>query len=269
MLWYHVVFLALIQGLTEFLPISSSAHLILPSQVLSWPDQGLAFDVAVHVGTLIAVVGYFWRDIYLILKDWIAALLGASATANSRLGWWVILATIPAVLVGLCFDGYIEAHFRSIEVIAYTTIGFGVLLWLSDRFFSHAKDLQQLRLPSVLIVGIAQAFALIPGTSRSGVTMTAARFMGFSRDAAARFSFLLSIPIIVAAGSLKSIELVSGQPLLAVDWHSIMWGVVLSAISAYLCIHLFLKWLSQIGFLPFMLYRLALGALLLWLVKVS
>lgn len=269
MLWYHVVFLALIQGLTEFLPISSSAHLILPSQVLNWPDQGLAFDVAVHVGTLIAVVGYFWRDIYGILKDWFAAQMGGQATQNSRLGWWVILATIPAVLVGLCFDGYIEAHLRSIEVIAYTTMGFGVLLWLSDRFFSHAKDTYQLRLPSVLVIGVAQAFALIPGTSRSGVTMTAARFMGFSRDAAARFSFLLSIPIIVAAGSLKSVELLSGQYLYAVDWYSMLWGVVLSAISAYLCIHLFLKWLGQIGFLPFMLYRLALGALLLWLVKVS
>ncbi|CUB04929.1 undecaprenyl-diphosphate phosphatase [Marinomonas fungiae] len=269
MLWYHIVFLALIQGLTEFLPISSSAHLILPSQIVSWPDQGLAFDVAVHVGTLIAVVSYFWRDVYFILKDWSASLLGARATSNSRLGWWVILATIPAVLVGLCFNHFIEANFRSIEVIAYSTIGFGVLLWVSDRFFAHAKDIQQLRLPSVLVIGVAQALALIPGTSRSGVTMTAARFMGFSRDAAARFSFLLSIPIIVAAGSLKSLELLSGQHLLVVDWHSIIWGVVLSALSAYLCIHLFLKWLSQIGFLPFMIYRLALGALLLWLVKVS
>lgn len=269
MLWYHVVLLALVQGLTEFLPISSSAHLILPSQLLGWPDQGLAFDVAVHVGTLIAVVGYFWRDIFAILNDWFAALLGAQATPNSRLGWWVLIATVPAMVVGLCFNRYIEMHLRSIEVIAYATIGFGVLLWVSDRLFSHAKDTHQLKLPSVLVIGMAQAFALIPGTSRSGVTMTAARFMGFSRDAAARFSFLLSIPIIIAAGSLKSIELFSGAHLSAVDWHSMVWGVVLSGISAYLCIHLFLKWLSQIGFLPFMLYRLALGAFLLWLVKVS
>ncbi|SBS35047.1 Undecaprenyl-diphosphatase [Marinomonas aquimarina] len=269
MLWYHVVFLALIQGLTEFLPISSSAHLILPSQVLNWPDQGLAFDVAVHVGTLIAVVGYFWRDIYGIVKDWFAALAGGQSTQNSRLGWWVLIATVPAMVAGLCFNHAIEAHLRSIEVIAYTTIGFGILLWTSDRFFANLKAIHQLNLPSVLVIGIAQAFALIPGTSRSGVTMTAARFMGFSRDAAARFSFLLSIPIIVAAGGLKLIELCSGQQEFAVDWQALLWGVVLSAISAYLCIHLFLKWLSQIGFLPFMLYRLALGALLLWLVKVS
>lgn len=269
MLWYHVVFLALIQGLTEFLPISSSAHLILPSQLLSWPDQGLAFDVAVHVGTLIAVVGYFWRDIYSILKDWLAALLGAQSTSNSRLGWWVILGTIPAVIVGLCFDNFIETHLRSIEVIAYSTIGFGVLLWFSDRFFSNFKEIHQLKLPSVILIGIAQAFALIPGTSRSGVTMTAARFMGFSREASARFSFLLSIPIILAAGSLKTIELCSGQAESVVDWQAMLWGIVLSAISAYLCIHLFLKWLNKIGFMPFMLYRLALGAVLLWLVKVN
>ncbi|RUM51412.1 MAG: undecaprenyl-diphosphatase, partial [Marinomonas sp.] len=157
----------------------------------------------------------------------------------------------------------------SIEVIAYTTIGFGVLLWFSDHFFSQTKVLKNLQLPNVAMIGLAQAFALIPGTSRSGVTMTAARLMGFDRSSAARFSFLLSIPVIVAAGSYKSMELVVSSAPVTVDFSAIFWGVVLSALSAYLCIHLFLKWLNQIGFLPFMLYRLVLGVFLLWLVKMS
>ncbi len=269
MLWYHVVILSVIQGLTEFLPVSSSAHLILPSQLFLWPDQGLVFDVAVHVGTLIAVVGYFWRDIFSILRDWFGSLAGNAKTDNSRLGWWVILATLPAMIAGATLNNYIEANLRSIEVIAYTTIGFGVLLWFSDHFFSQTKVLRNLQLPNVAMIGLAQVFALIPGTSRSGVTMTAARLMGFDRSSAARFSFLLSIPVIVAAGSYKSMELVVSSVPVTVDFSAILWGVVLSALSAYLCIHLFLKWLNQIGFLPFMLYRLVLGVFLLWLVKMS
>ncbi|WP_417505563.1 undecaprenyl-diphosphate phosphatase [Marinomonas gallaica] len=269
MLWYHVIFLALIQGLTEFLPISSSAHLILPSQLLGWPDQGLAFDVAVHVGTLVAVVGYFWRDVSLIIRDTVGGLFTHRHTENSRLGMWVVLATIPAVIVGLLFNSVIEQYLRSIEVIAYTTIGFGVLLWISDRFASHHKQQNDLTWSRVLIIGLAQALALIPGTSRSGITMTAARFLGFSRECSARFSFLLSIPIILAAGSLKTFELLTVESVVPIDYQSLGWGIVLSGISAYLCIHLFLKWLGRIGFLPFMIYRLILGFGLLWLVMVS
>ncbi|WP_067096268.1 undecaprenyl-diphosphate phosphatase [Marinomonas atlantica] len=268
MLWHHVIFLALIQGLTEFLPISSSAHLILPSQLLGWPDQGLAFDVAVHVGTLIAVFSYFWRDIGFIVRDSVKTLFTRRFTENSRLGLWVILATIPAVIVGLLFDSVIEQYLRSIEVIAYTTIGFGVLLWLADRFASNSKHQSDLTWSRVLIIGLAQALALIPGTSRSGVTMTAARFLGFSRECSARFSFLLSIPIIIAAGSLKSFELITEESTVSIDYQSLGWGIVLSGMSAYLCIHLFLKWLSRFGFLPFMIYRLILGFGLLWLVMV-
>lgn len=267
MLWYHIVFLALIQGLTEFLPISSSAHLILPAQVLSWPDQGLAFDVAVHIGTLVAVVGYFRHDIVLIFRAWCTSIIDRQATANSRLAWWVILATIPACLVGGLFGGFIEHHLRSIEVIAYTTIGFGVLLWLSDKYASSKKTEVDFCFKTVLIIGLAQALALIPGTSRSGITMTAARSLGFTRQCSARFSFLLSIPLILAAGSLKLVELVASNAI--VDWNSLMSGVLLSAVSAYLCIYLFLKWINTIGFMPFMLYRLVLGGLLLFIVYQS
>ena len=266
MLWYHIVFLAVIQGLTEFLPISSSAHLILPAQLLNWPDQGLAFDVAVHVGTLMAIVGYFRKDIVQILVAWCVSIRDKRSTRDSRLAWWICLATLPACIAGLLFDDFISTSLRSLEVIAYTTIGFGVLLWLSDRYGASHKAEQDFGLKSVLYIGFAQALALIPGTSRSGITMTAARFLGFSRECAARFSFLLSIPLILAAGGLKSIELVSSD--IAVDWWSILMGVILSAISAYLCIYLFLKWLNRIGFFPFFVYRLILGSVLLMIVYV-
>ncbi|MDE8602037.1 undecaprenyl-diphosphate phosphatase [Marinomonas sp. RSW2] len=266
MLWYQIVFLALIQGLTEFLPISSSAHLILPAQLFNWQDQGLAFDVAVHVGTLVAVVGYFRKDITNIILAWCVSLKDKKATPDSRLAWWICLATVPACIAGLLFDDFISTHLRSMEVIAYTTIGFGVLLWLSDRYGASDKTEQDFGFKSVLYIGFAQALALIPGTSRSGITMTAARFLGFGRESAARFSFLLSIPLILAAGGLKLVELVSSN--VAVDWVSILVGVILSALSAYFCIYLFLKWLNTIGFFPFFVYRLILGFALLLIVYI-
>ncbi|ADZ90402.1 undecaprenyl-diphosphate phosphatase [Marinomonas mediterranea] len=264
MLWYHIVILALIQGLTEFLPISSSAHLILPSQLLGWPDQGLAFDVAVHVGTLVAVVSYFWKDLWKIAQGWLSGIVHRRVDQTSKLGWCIILGTIPAGLCGVLFENFIETHFRTIEVIAYTTIGFGVLLWVSDKFAPTQKGEAQLGYLSGFLIGCAQAIALIPGTSRSGVTMTAARAMGFDRQTAARFSFLLSVPLITAAGGLKLIELIGSN--IAVDWNALVWGVLISAISAYLCIYFFLKWLNSMGFLPFLFYRLVLGAILLVIV---
>ncbi|MGB0944014.1 MAG: undecaprenyl-diphosphate phosphatase [Marinomonas sp.] len=264
MFWYQILFLALIQGLTEFLPISSSAHLILPAQVLNWPDQGLAFDVAVHVGTLIAVVTYFYRDIVQVVGDWFSSLMGKGSTEQSKLGWCLIIGTIPAGLAGLVFNDFIEANLRSVEVIAYATIGFGILLWLADRFGSNEKSEYQLTWRTSLMIGIAQAIALIPGTSRSGITMTAARAFGFNRESSARFSFLLSIPLIVLAGGYKLVQLLTTD--VYVEWGSLVSGVILSALSAYFCIYFFLKWLNTIGFTPFLIYRLILGGVLLALV---
>jgi undecaprenyl-diphosphatase len=264
MFWYQILFLALIQGLTEFLPISSSAHLILPAQVLNWPDQGLAFDVAVHVGTLIAVVTYFYRDIVQVVGDWFSSLMGKGSTEQSKLGWCLIIGTIPAGLAGLVFNDFIEANLRSVEVIAYATIGFGILLWLADRFGSNEKSEYQLTWRTSLMIGIAQAIALIPGTSRSGITMTAARVFGFNRESSARFSFLLSIPLIVLAGGYKLVQLLTTD--VYVEWGSLVSGVILSALSAYFCIYFFLKWLNTIGFTPFLIYRLILGGVLLALV---
>ena len=256
----HAILLALLQGFTEFLPVSSSAHLILLPRLLGWEDQGLAFDVAVHVGTLTAVVLYFRRELVPMARDWLQSLLTRQNTANSRLAWAVLWGTVPVGLAGLIFKGYIEVNLRSELVIAAATIGFGLLLWLADSKGRGQRDEYSLRVSDILIVGVAQAIALIPGTSRSGITMTAGLMLGLSRQAAARFSFLLSIPVITLAGLMLTRDLVNTPGL--VDWEAMVIGVVTSAITAYLCIHYFLKLLERIGMLPFVIYRLALGALL-------
>ena len=257
----HAIFLALIQGLTEFLPISSSAHLILVPHLLGWEDQGLAFDVALHVGTLSAVVLYFRRELVPMAQDWVRSLVTRQNTANSRLAWAVLWGTVPVGLAGLTLKGFIEANLRTELVIAGATIGFGVLLWLADAKGRGQRDEYSLRISDILIIGIAQALALIPGTSRSGATMTAGLMLGLSREAAARFSFLLSIPVIVLAGMLATLDLIKES--VAVDWSAMIIGVMTSAISAYLCIHFFLKLLERIGMMPFVIYRLILGVVLI------
>ncbi|MFW1677988.1 undecaprenyl-diphosphate phosphatase [Pontibacter sp. JAM-7] len=255
----HLVILALLQGLTEFLPISSSAHLILPSQLLGWADQGLAFDVGVHVGTLLAVMVYFRTDLVQLLVAWCRGLTGQSS-AESRLAWWIIIATLPAVLAGVTFNHLIETELRSILVIAATTLIFGALLGVADWCRTERRAMEQLTLKDACIIGLAQAVALIPGTSRSGITITAGLLLGLKRQAAARFSFLLSVPVILGAGLLKTLDLVQApEP----QWSAVLMGTVIAGLSAYACIHLFLSWLDRIGMQPFVIYRMVLGMVLL------
>jgi len=258
---FHIFVLALIQGITEFLPISSSAHLILPQGLLGWPDQGLAFDVAVHVGTLAAVVAYFHKDIVNLLTAWINSSFHKVHTDDSRLAWYVIIATIPAGLAGLAFGGFIEEYMRTTYVIAVTTIGFGLILGWADRpSIQSIENLAQMTLGMVLIIGFAQALALIPGTSRSGITITAALLCGLHRQSAARFSFLLSIPLILLSGGYKTWQLLQ-EPTVA--WFDLALGAIIAGISAFICIHYFLHFINRIGMLPFVIYRLWLGAFLL------
>lgn len=259
--------LGLLQGLTEFLPISSSAHLILLPVLVGWPDQGLAFDVAVHVGTLVAVLAYFRRELLRMVRSCLRALRTGVADADARLAGLIVLGTIPVVLVGLLLDGIASldatgtaALFRGAAVIASTTMGFALLLWWADRTGSRTRDESSLNWRDALLVGAAQVLALIPGTSRSGITITAALALGFERKAAARYAFLLSIPVISAAG-LRSAAAALETPE-ATDWAALSLGAVVSAVSAYLTVHLFLKLMERIGLLPFVLYRLMLGALL-------
>ena len=258
--WFQAFVLALVQGLTEFLPISSSAHLILPSQILGWPDQGLAFDVAVHLGTLSAVVLYYRKDLYAMTAGSLQALAQRKLNADFRLGLLVVLATLPAVVFGFLAEHWIETQLRSAAVIAATTVLFGVLLGVSDVVGKRQHDLVSLGVMAALVIGFAQVLALIPGTSRSGITITAALLLGFHREAAARFSFLLSIPIILGAATLKGRDLVSQS--VPVDWFLMGFGVVVSGVTAYLTIVFFIRLLDRLGMLPFVIYRLLLGAAL-------
>jgi undecaprenyl-diphosphatase len=258
--WYEAIILALLQGLTEFLPISSSAHLVIPSLVLGWSDQGLAFDVAVHVGTLLAVLWYYRADLAVMALSWSRSLAGGPASVDSRLVWYLAAATIPAGVLGLLGRDFVESELRSIGVIATTTLVFGVLLGIADRYRGGARDAVSLSLITAILIGLAQAVALVPGVSRSGITITAGLFLGLGRQASARFSFLLSIPIIASAGALKSWDLYSSDAV--IDWLMLGTGVLISGLTAYLCIAVFIRLLDRVGMMPFVYYRLLLALVL-------
>ena len=186
----QILTLAIVQGLTEFLPISSSGHLILAPHLFGFADQGLAFDVAVHLGSLIAVIGYFWKDIWSIAGAWFASLVpGGQATHHSRLGWAVIVGTIPVVIAGLLLKSLVEGELRAPWVIGSTTVVFGLLLGWVDLRAGRRRDIDSVSLADALIIGASQILALVPGTSRSGITMTAGLWLGLNRAAASRFSF--------------------------------------------------------------------------------
>ncbi len=253
----QIVLLAMVQGITEFLPISSSAHLILLPQMLGWPDQGLVFDVAVHFGSLIAVVFYFRSEVRRMLVAWTRSLAGAPGDRDSLLAWWVIIGTLPAMFVGFLLQGPIEVYLRSPWVVALASIGFGLLLWFADAKALRQRDEYQLRLKDVLLIGGFQVLALIPGTSRSGITITMGLMLGLTRQAAARFSFLLAMPVIFASGALETHRMFT--EVSPIGWGDLLLGVVLSAISAGFCIHYFLRLVERLGMLPFVIYRVLLG----------
>lgn len=258
----QIIILSLVQGLTEFLPISSSAHLILAPYVFGYSDQGLAFDIAVHLGSLGAVMLYFRKEIRIILRG-LFSPNNPELKAECHLGWNVFIATIPIIFVGLLFEQHVATDLRSPFVIAITTVGFGLLLLAVDINATRTRDEFSLTWVDALIIGLFQSFAIIPGTSRSGITMTAGLLLGLTRQAATRFSFLLSIPTILMSGALVTLELVISNA--KVEWGDLVAGVVLSFLAAYLCIHLFLQFIEKIGMLPFVLYRLVLGVFLFWM----
>ncbi len=257
----QVVILALIQGVTEFLPVSSSAHLILPSQLLGWEDQGLAFDVAVHFGTLLAVLTYFRRDIVSLVRGWLHSVSGYRQSPDGRLAWALLLATVPAAAAGFVLEDYIEANLRSITVIGVTTAVFGILLQYADWNGHKRHVLADTTWGGFLLIGLAQVLALVPGTSRSGITITAGLFLGLRREEAARFSFLLAIPLIAGAGLFKTLELVATGS--TAELGAALLGAAIAALSAFACIHLFLRFVNRVGMLPFTVYRLLLAAVLL------
>lgn len=261
----QIIVLALIQGLTEFLPVSSSAHLILGSKAFGWPDQGLIFDVATHLGTLVAVFIYFRQDLLDMLKAWLGPVLSQSDRQHRAMAVYLAVASVPALLAGLLAHDAVEYYLRDVRIIAWMTIGFGLLLWVVDARCSRERSLDRITLPGALLIGLAQAFALIPGVSRSGVTITAGRFLGFSPEAAARFSFLLAIPIIGAAGGYGALRVLGGDT--SIDWTQFALAMAFSAIAGWICIAAFLALLKRVGLVPFVIYRLILGLVLLWIIR--
>ena len=257
----QIIVLSLIQGLTEFLPVSSSAHLILGSKVFGWPDQGLVFDVATHLGTLLAVLVYFRKDLWKMVSPWLGSDEGDEG--SRKLGLILIIASIPAIVAGGLLNGWVEAVLRDTRVIAFSTIGFGLLLWWADARFDHRKYMQDMNMKSGIMIGLAQILALVPGTSRSGITITMGRMLGFNADSAARFSFLLSIPVIAVAGGYGVVRMFLHDA--PIDWFQFSLAIVLSALAGWVCIAAFLALLQRVGLVPFVVYRLALGVVLLWI----
>lgn len=258
----HILVLSIIQGATEFLPISSSGHLILVPFFTGWADQGLAIDVAAHIGTLLAVLVYFWRDVWRMAVG-VRQLLRGRLDAGGRLMLFLLAATVPALACGLLVDRYFSESLRNPLVVAWTLIGFGVVLYLADRIGMTVNQIKHMNLAQALVIGFAQVLAFIPGTSRSGITMTAARLLGYERGEAARFSFLLSIPAIAAAGLWKGRELIAQSD--AATLQSAALTLVFSAIAGFVAIAVIMAWLRRAGFTPFVVYRLLLGGFILWM----
>ncbi len=256
----QILVLAIVQGLTEFLPVSSSGHLILIPAFTGWEDQGIVTDVMVHMGSLLAVLVYFWRDVKNISGGAVDVVRGR-VTPHSRMATYIGLATIPALGFGaiLRFSG-ISEQIRGVEVVAYGAIFFGLLMYVADRFGSRAKKMEDMTLSPALIIGLAQAVALIPGTSRSGITMTAARFLGFERGEAARFSFLLGIPAILAAGLFTALEAFQQGNGIPAD---ALWAAFFTFFAALAAIAALMALVRRTTFLVFVIYRVALGLLLL------
>ncbi len=262
---WQAILLALVQGVTEFLPISSSAHLILVPHVFGWPDQGLPFDIAVNTGTLLAVVVYFRHDLVRLARAGLASVgLGRIAGAadvepgETKLAWAIVVGTIPVGICGLAFYDWIATAGRDPLIIAAASIGFGLLLWWADRLSGRERDLSRLTWRDVAVMGAFQALALIPGTSRSGITITAGLLLGFRRPEAARFSFLLAVPVGFLAAAKDLWDIVQAPP----PSQDLLWmavSLVVAAVSAYLVIGWLLDWLQRQNMTPFVVYRVALG----------
>ena len=258
----QIIILAIVQGLTEFLPISSSGHLVLVPYLFEWTDQGLAFDVAVHFGSLVAVCIFFRKDIASLISGGVQVLGGNVKTPESRMALAIALGTVPAALAGLLFASWIEQNLRDPAVIVYTLAGYGILMAIADRYGRRERNISDVGYKDAFVIGCAQALALVPGTSRSGVTITAARMLGFERQDAARFSFLLSAPVILLAAGYKFVEMITND--VDVAWGQLGLGALVSCIVAYISIEFFMRVVTRIGLAPFAVYRLILAVIILY-----
>ncbi|WP_354644853.1 undecaprenyl-diphosphate phosphatase [Kitasatospora camelliae] len=265
--WFHAAVLGLIQGLTEFLPISSSAHLRVFPALLGWGDPGAAFTAVTQLGTESAVLIYFRRDISAIVSAWAVSLVKPARRSdpNARMGWFVIVGTLPIGILGAAFQDTIETSLRDLRVIGTTLIVFGLVLAVADRSRAvrNARPISSLTLPHAVTYGMAQALALIPGVSRSGGTISAGLLLGYSREAAARYSFLLAIPAVLASGLLELFKIGEGP---APDWGPTLFATLIAFVVGYAAIAWFLKYISHNSFMPFVVYRVLLGFVIIGLV---
>jgi undecaprenyl-diphosphatase len=253
---FEAVIYGLVQGLGEFLPISSSAHLVLVPWFFGWTDPGLTFDIALHVGTLIAVVAYFWKDWWrLIIKGF-----SERASTEGRMFWYLIIATIPGAIGGFLLEKKAETIFREPLLIAFMLIVMGIVLYTADHYGKKKKEMNSITLPTSLEIGISQILAVIPGVSRSGITMTTGLVTGLTREGAARFSFLLSTPIILGAALVKIPHLISDPSIITGGF---VIGMIVSCVTGFISIGLLLRYIQTRSFLPFVIYRFALGIIIM------
>ena len=262
MSWLQIIILAMVQGLTEFLPISSSGHLILVPNFAGWSDQGLVFDVAVHFGSLAAVAVYFRHDLAGLIRGGVSLLGGSVDSTESRMALGIGLGTVPAAIAGLLFAGWIAEHLRNPMIVVVTLAGYGVLLALADRLGRKQRVIADITVRDALFIGLAQALALIPGTSRSGITISAGLALGLKRQDAARFSFVLSAPVILLATGYQFVLVMLSNE--SVAWGQLGVAASISAIVAYLSIGFFMRFVSKIGLLPFAIYRVLLAGVILY-----
>jgi undecaprenyl-diphosphatase len=266
--WFEAVVLGIVQGLTEFLPISSSAHLRIVSEIFGWGDPGAAFTAITQIGTELAVVLYFRHDIWRIIVAWLGSLTGRrKADPDARMGWLIIVGSIPIVILGLLFKDKIETSLRDLRVVAIALVAFSLILYWADQVGAKKRELDDLTVGHGIAYGLAQAMALIPGVSRSGGTITMGLFLGYTREAAARYSFLLAIPAVLGSGLYEAYKGlkgdVAGPP---VDWPPTILATVLAFVVGLSVIAWLLRYLTRGSFTPFVVYRVVLGLLILGLV---
>jgi undecaprenyl-diphosphatase len=262
--------LGIIQGLTEFLPISSSAHLILVPWFLGWKPEGIAFDVALHVGTAIAVLVFFWSDWIRLAREAFVGIFKGVPFANQDrlLAWYIVVGSIPAAVIGILLEETVESKLRSPLITVFTLVFFGVILFYAERRSKQNRTLEKFTWADSIWIGISQAVALIPGVSRSGITITTAMLRNSDRPSAARFSFLLSTPVIVGAGLLQSWKLVKAfrhpvEGAVDMNWMVLIVGVLAAALTGFFCIRFFLRYLQTKSFTPFVVYRILLAGVVL------
>ena len=260
--WFEAIVLGLVQGITEFLPISSSAHIFVVSQLLGWQDPGAAFTAVSQIGTELAVIVYFRRDIARIISAWAQSLFKPALRSgiDARMGWYIIVGTIPIAVIGLIFSHQIETAARNLWLVSGTLIGFGIILGVADALGRHRLALANLNAKDGILFGLGQALALIPGVSRSGATISTGLMLGYTREAAARYAFLLAIPAVVASGLYEATKIGSDP---TVEWGPTILATVIAFVTGFAVIAWLLRWVTTRSYLPFVIYRIALGLLLI------